>query len=71
LPISMAGYEAHMMLARSLGLSPERALKESFEVEDYQLVLVPSMSNPRPIRSVGLGDTFTSGFLVCTPSTRP
>lgn len=67
LPVSLESYKHHMQLSNALSIEALKALREGFEHQGYNIVLVPALSNPKPVRSVGLGDTFTSGFLVCTP----
>jgi len=71
LPVSLESYKYHMQLSNVLNVDARRALREGFEHQGYNIVLVPALSNPKPVRSVGLGDTFTSGFLVCTPLASP
>ncbi|RLF12880.1 MAG: hypothetical protein DRJ62_01495 [Thermoprotei archaeon] len=72
LPMSFEAFKFHSELAESLGVRlGERDLLEGLEYGGYVVVVVPSLVNPKPVRSVGLGDTFTAGFLASLLSTRP
>ncbi|MHC1601219.1 MAG: ADP-dependent glucokinase/phosphofructokinase [Candidatus Nezhaarchaeales archaeon] len=71
LPVSLESYKYHMQLSNALNIKALKTLREGFEYQGYNIVLAPALSNTRPVRSVGLGDTFTSGFLVCTPLASP
>ncbi|MEM2025996.1 MAG: ADP-dependent glucokinase/phosphofructokinase, partial [Desulfurococcaceae archaeon] len=68
LNVSFKGYELYAQLTDALGLNPLEALRRGVEYKGYDVAFAPALSNPKPRIKVGLGDSFASGFLACTPA---